>query len=64
MNLRVYVLVTATIALVIATIAPVIATTHVPVTATIVMIKLKLKLSTCNEPRKNKTTPSRRAYIH
>ena len=64
MNLGVYVLVTATIALVIATIALVIATTHVHVIVTIAMNKLKLKLSICNEFRKNKATSTSGAYIH
>jgi len=64
MNLRVYVLVTATIAPATATIVLAIATTHVPVTATIVMNNLKLKLSICNEFRKNKATSTSGAYIH
>jgi hypothetical protein len=59
-----FVLVTATIAPVTATIVPVTATTHVPVTATIAMNKLKLKLSICNEFRKNKATSTSGAYIH
>jgi hypothetical protein len=64
MNLKPHVPVTATTAPVTATTAPVIATTHVPAIVITAMIELKLKLSICNEFRKNKTTSTSGTYIY